>query len=73
MEAFILNSIKSSKTLAWPLVIVASLLLWGSEGFKVGLGLQPFITKNREWIGVAFLLFLMLGLQPIIPFIYRIK
>lgn len=69
MEA-ILSWIKLPKNLAWPLVIVCALLLWGSDEFKKGLGLQPFIDNYREWIGIIFLFSLILGLQPIAPFIY---
>ena len=69
MEA-ILSWIKLPRNLAWPLVIVCALLLWGSDEFKAGLGLQPFIDNYREWIGIVFLFFLVLGLQPIVSFIY---
>lgn len=66
----LLSWIKLPKYLAWPLVVITGLLLWGSDGFKAGFGLQPFIEKYREWIGVAFLFFLILALQPIISSIY---
>ena len=72
MEA-ILNWLKLPKSLAWPITIVSALLLWGPESFKDRLGLHPFIEMYREWIGVVFLFFLILGLQPIAPFLYEIS
>jgi len=71
MEA-ILSWLKLPKNLAWPLTIVSGLLLWGPKAFKIGLGLQPFIDTYRDWIGIVFLFFLVLGLQTIVSFIYEI-
>ena len=67
----ILNWLKLPKHLAWPLVIVSALLLWGPDDFKNGLGLQPFIDEYRKWLGGVFLFFLVLGLQPIVPFLTK--
>lgn len=67
----IVSWIKLPRHLAWPLVIVSGLLLWGSNDFKSGLGLQPFIDNHREWIGIVFLFFLVLGLQQIGAIIYE--
>ena len=67
----IINWLKLPKHLAWPLVIVSALLLWGPDNFKNGLGLQPFIDEYRKWLGVVFLFFLILGLQPIVPFLTK--
>lgn len=67
----LLNWLKLPKHIAWPLVIVSALLLWGHDGFKIGLGLQPFIDEYRKWLGVVFLFFLVLGLQPIAPFLTK--
>lgn len=67
----LLNWLKLPKHLAWPLVIVSALLLWGPGEFKSGLGLQPFIDEYRKWLGVVFLFFLVLGLQPIVPFLTK--
>ena len=71
MEA-ILSWLKLPKNLAWPLTIVSGLLLWGPADFKEGLGLQPFIDTYRDWIGIVFLFFLILGLQFIVSFLYEI-
>ncbi|MFV1950331.1 MAG: superinfection exclusion B family protein [Nitrospinota bacterium] len=65
----LLNWVKAPKHLAWPLVIVSGLLLWGPDAFKNGLGLEPFINEYRKWLGVVFLFFLIVGLQPIAPFV----
>ena len=71
MEA-ILSWLKLPKNLAWPLNIVSGLLLWGPTDFKEGLGLQPFIDTYRDWIGIVFLFFLIIGLQSIVSFLYEI-
>jgi hypothetical protein len=71
MEA-ILSWIKLPKNLAWPLAIVSGLLIWGPEKFITGLGLQQFIDIYRDWIGIVFLFLLILGLQPLAPFVYEI-
>ena len=65
----LLNWVKAPKHLAWPLVVVSALLLWGPDAFKSGLGLEPFIDEYRKWFGVVFLFFLVVGLQPVVPFI----
>ena len=68
----ILAWIKLPKDLAWPIVIVSALLLWGPDAFKDGLGLNLFIAEYRKWIGVVFLFFLVVGLLPVVPFFVRL-
>ncbi len=70
MEQF-LNWIKLPKTVAWPIVFVTGLLLWGPENFNKGLGLDLFIDKYRIWVGVAFLFFLATGLTPFFPWAFN--
>lgn len=67
----LLNWIKLPKNVAWPIVIVCGLLLWGPETFNKGLGLDLFINAYRVWVGVAFLFFLATGLMPAIPWIFN--
>ncbi len=67
----LLNWVKAPKHLAWPLVIVSALLLWGPDDFKSGLGLETFINEYRKWLGIVFLFFLVVGLQPLGLFIMQ--
>lgn len=67
----LLSWVKTPKHLAWPLVIVSALLLWGPDNFKSGLGLETFIKEYRKWLGVVFLFFLVVGLQPLGPLFMR--
>ena len=59
------------KRVAWPLVFVCALLLWGPESFNKGLGLDLFINEYRIWVGVTFLFFLATGLTPLFPWLYQ--
>ena len=67
----LLNWVKTPKRLAWPLVIVSALLLWGPDAFKSGLGLELFIDEYRKWFGIVFLFFFVIGLQPVVQYISR--
>lgn len=67
----LLNWIKLPKNVAWPIVLVSGLLLWGPEKFNKGIGLDLFIHEYRIWVGVAFLFFLATGLMPVIPWIFN--
>ena len=58
------------KRVAWPIVFVCILLLWGPKGFNTGLGLDLFINSYRVWVGVVFLFFLAVGLIPLFPWAY---
>lgn len=65
----LISWLKLPRHLAWPLVIVSGLLLWGPDGFISGLGLQPFMDDFRKWLGIVFLFFLVVGIQPLVPFL----
>lgn len=67
----LLSWLKLPRHVAWSLVVVSGLLLWGPDTFKTGLGLQPFIDDYRKWIGIVFLFFLVVGLQPLVPFLAK--
>ena len=67
----LLSWTKTPKHLAWPLAIVSALLLWGPDNFISGLGLEIFINEYRKWLGVVFLFFLVVGLQPLAPLFMR--
>ena len=65
----LLGWLKLPRNVAWPIIIVSGLLLWGPEPFASGLGLDLFLEKYRVWIGVAFLFFLATALMPIGPWL----
>ena len=67
----LVNWLKLPKNVAWPIVLVSGLLLWGPEQFNKGLGLDLFVNEYRIWVGVAFLFFLATGLMPVIPWIFN--
>jgi hypothetical protein len=67
----LLSWIKLPKTVAWPIVLVCGLLLWGPEKFNKGLGLDLFVNEYRIGVGVAFLFFLATGLMPVVPWLFN--
>ncbi|WP_163833396.1 superinfection exclusion B family protein [Spartinivicinus ruber] len=67
----LLSWIKAPREVVWPLIIVSCLLLWGPGWFVQGLGLESFIDEYRKWLGVVFLFFLIVGIQPAIPSAYK--
>ncbi|MFV1977614.1 MAG: superinfection exclusion B family protein [Candidatus Scalindua sp.] len=62
---------KLPKRVAWPIVFVCALLLWGPADFNKGLGLDLFVEQYRVWVGVVFLFFLATGLTPLAPWCYE--
>ena len=67
----LLTLLQLPKRVAWPIVFVSALLLWGPKAFNEGLGLDLFINSYRIWVGVVFLFFLAVGLIPIFPWAYK--
>jgi len=66
-----LSWMKLPKKLAWSLVIVTAVLLWGSSNFVEGLGLKDFINEYRKWFGIIFLFFLVVGLQDVGFYVFK--
>lgn len=70
MDASIVTTwLKIAPPVAWSLVVVIGMMLWGPDWFRSGLGLEAFITEHRNYLGVFFLLSLIGGLTPIWPIV----
>ena len=52
--SIITNWLKQAPSVAWSLVVLIGLMLWGPDWFRSGLGLEAFITEYRNYLGVFF-------------------
>lgn len=54
-----------SPSIAWSLVAVVGMVLWGPDWFREGLGLNEIISEYRKFLGIFFLLSIIRGLVPV--------
>ena len=65
----ITNWLKLAPFAAWSLVVVIGLMLWGPDRFISGFGLATFVGGYRAWLGLFFLLSLIVALTLLCRFL----
>lgn len=56
---------RAAPSVAWSVLAAIGLMLWGPEVVRAGLGLDPLIDASRQYLGIAWLLILVVGLTPL--------